>query len=149
MKIIQDSRLDEFKRIEHLLYGINYEVWFNLYGPADPDASLEVALKSLISKNCKISGVVPSSAQQATSDIMEMVLHEGDIGSGPLDLESKKSEIIGLMKAVFTRIGLEQADLVSEFRFKEGFPSYPVFWDFAYDLHSNGQRWVFVGSSSD
>ncbi|MCL1037643.1 hypothetical protein L2750_10825 [Shewanella submarina] len=149
MKIIQDSRLDEFKRIEHLLYGINYEVWFNLYGPTDPDISLELALKCLISKNCEISDVIPSSPQQAISDIMKMVLHEGDIGSGPLALKSKKSEIIGLIGAVFTRISLEQADMVSEFGFKEGFPSHSVFWDFAYDIHSNGQRWIFVGSSSD
>lgn len=48
MKIVQDKRLDEFKRIEHLLYGINYEVWFNLYGPSDSDESLNDALRRLV-----------------------------------------------------------------------------------------------------
>ncbi|WP_444995705.1 hypothetical protein [Aliikangiella sp. IMCC44359] len=58
---MRDTRLEEFKRIEHLLYGINYEVWFNLYGPADPELGLTDTLKSLISKDCEISGVVPST----------------------------------------------------------------------------------------
>ena len=89
MRIIPDTRLEEFKRVEYLLYGINYEVWFNLYGPADPELSLSDTLKSLISKDCEISGVLLSTPGEATSKIMDMVLYEGDTGSGPLELESK------------------------------------------------------------
>ncbi len=149
MKIIQDSRLEEFKRIEHLLYGINYEVWFNIYGPGDPDMSLQSALRKLIANNCEISDVVPSTALAAEEEIIGMVLYEGSTGACPLDLVSKKSEIIKLMYEVFSRIHLKEADMVSEFGFRRGHPAYPVFWDFAYDIHSNGKRWIFVGSSSD
>ncbi|PHS02527.1 MAG: hypothetical protein COA78_20980 [Blastopirellula sp.] len=141
--------MEEFKRIEYLLYGINYEVWLNLYGPADGDLGLDDALKSLISKNCELSGVVPSSPKEAISEIMDMVLYKGDIGSGPLELESKKAEITELMNKVFSSIDIENAGMVVEFGFKNGHPAYPVFWDFAYDIHSNGQRWIFIGSSSD
>lgn len=149
MRIVRDTRLEEFKRIEHLLYGINYEVWFNLYGPADPEVGLIDALKSLISRDCEISGLVPSTPNEAISDIMDMVLYKGDTGSGPLELESKKAEISELMVKVFSRINIEDADMVVEFGFKNGHPAYPAFWDFAYDIHSKGQRWIFVGSSSD
>ena len=149
MRIMQDLRLEEFKRIEHLLYGINYEVWFNLYGPADADISLTEALKVLVSKDCSVSGVVPSSSKEAISEIMDMVLYKGDTGSGPLELDTKKTEIRALMNKVFSLINIENADIVSEFGFNEGHPAYPVFWDFAYDIHSKGQRWILVGSSSD
>ena len=149
MRIVRDTRLEEFKRIEHLLYGINYEVWFNLYGPADPELSLTDTLKSLISKDCEISGVAPSTPEEAISEIMEMVLYKGDTGSGPLVLESKKTEISELIGKVFSSVGIEDADMIVEFGFKNGHPAYPVFWDFAYDIHSKGQRWIFVGSSSD
>ena len=149
MRIVRDTKLEEFKRIEHLLYGINYEVWFNLYGPADPELGLTDTLKSLISKDCELSGVVPSTPEEAISEIMDMVLYKGDAGSGPLELESKKAEISELMGKVFSRIGVEDAEMVVEFGFKNGHPSYPVFWDFAYDIHSKGQRWILVGSSSD
>ena len=149
MKIIRDNRLEEFKRIEHLLYGINYEVWFNLYGPGDSDASLESAIRKLISNDCEVSGVVPSTPKAAEKEIMDMVLYEGDTGSGPIDLEKKKEEIIKLMGDVFSRISLQDADIVSEFSFRSGHPAYPVFWDFAFDIHSNGERWIFIGCSSD
>lgn len=149
MRIVRDTRLEEFKRVEHLLYGINYEVWFNLYGPADPELGLTDILKRLISKDCEVSGVVPSTPNEAMSEIMDMVLYKGDTGSGPLELESKKSEISELMSKVFSSIGIEDAEMVVEFGFKNGHPAYPVFWDFAYDIHSKGQRWIFVGSSSD
>ena len=89
MKIIRDKRLEEFKRIEHLLYGINYEVWFNLFGPCDSDASLESAIRKLISNDCEVSGVAPSSPKDAEIEIMDMVLYEGDTGSGPIELEKK------------------------------------------------------------
>lgn len=149
MKIVRDTRLEEFKRIEHLLYGINYEVRFNLYGPADPELGLIDTLKSLISKDCEISGVVPSAPTEAVSEIMDMVLYKGDTGSGPLELESKRAEISELMSKVFSSISIEEAEMVVEFGFKNGHPAYPVFWDFAYDIHSKGQRWILVGSSSD
>lgn len=149
MRIVQDNRLEEFKRIEHLLYGINYEVWFNLYGPGDTDVSLQQALHDLVSRNCEVSGVVPSTSSEAKTEIMDRVLYEGDTGAGPIELESKKAEITNLMNKVFSLISLPEAEMVVEFGFKEGQPSYPVFWDFAYDIHSKGQRWILVGSSSD
>jgi len=149
MSIVRDSRLEEFKRIEHLLYGINYAAWFNLYGPADPDLGLTDTVKLLISTECEISGAVSSSPDDAIFGIMDMIFYKGDTGSGPLDLETKKAEISKLMGKVFSIIGICDAEMVVEFRFKDGHPAYPVFWDFAYDIHAKGQRWIFVGSSSD
>ena len=149
MSTVRDTSLEELKRIEILLYGINYEVWFNLYGPADPEMGLIDVLKKWVSKDCEISGVVPSTPNEAISEIMDMVLYEGDTGSGPLELTFKKIEISELMSKVFSSIGIEEADMVVAFGFKHGHPACPVFWDFAYDIHSKGQRWIFVGSSSD
>lgn len=149
MKIIKDNRLSEFHEIEHLLYGINYEVWFNLYGPLDPDFGLEKVLKSNVSENAQLSGVVPSSPEEAKTEIMSQVLYKGDVGSGPIKLNEKSEKIITLMNKVFSRINIDEANFVSEFGFRKGHPAYPVFWDFAYDIHSNGKRWIFIGSSSD
>lgn len=149
MKIVKDNRLPEFKRIENLLYGINYEVWFNLYGPLDPDLGLEQALKNNVSKEAQLSGVVASSPEEAKKEIMAQVLYKGDVGSGPIELDEKKDEITSLMNSVFSLIDLTSADFVAEFGFRKGHPAYPVFWDFAYDIHSNNKRWIFVGSSSD
>ena len=104
-----------------------YEVWFNLYGPGDCDLGLADAVKELISKDCELSGVVPSSPEEAVSTIMEMILYEGDTGAGPVKLASKKSEIIELMTAVLSHIEIDQADMVVEFGLAKGHPAYPVF----------------------
>lgn len=149
MKVVKDNRLDEIKRIEDLLYGKNYAVWLNLYGPLNPDISLEDALRCNVSKNAEISGVVPSSAKEAEKEIMEQVFYQGDESSGPLELDKKRDEITSLMNKILSDFDLKNADFVSEFSLKEGRPAYPIFWDFAYDIHSNGKRWIFIGSSSD
>lgn len=149
MKIVTDNRLPEFKRIEQLLYGINYEVWLNLYGPFDPDLGLEEALKVGVSKDAQVSGVASSSPQEARTEIMDMILYEGDIGHGPENIDEKREELISLVDKVLSAINIEEADLVAGFGFRKGHPADPVFWDFAYDVHSSGQRWILVGSSSD
>lgn len=149
MRFVKDTRPEEFKKIERLLYGNNYQVWFNVYGPGDAAMGLADALKALVSKDCELSGVVPSSPEGAISEIMDMVFYKGDAGSGPLELESKKAEIKELMNEVFSTINIKNAEMVAKFGFKNGHPSYPVFWDFAYDIHVGGKRWIFVGSSSD
>ena len=149
MKLKRNDRLTEFKRIEKLLYGNNYEVWFNLYGPGDTELSLEKSMKKLISNSCFLSGSVPSSPSEARKEILSMVLSDGDHAYGPIDLQLKKNEITTLINNVFTHISLDRADLVAEFGFRKGHPHYPVFWDFAYDVHSEEKRWLFIGSSSD
>lgn len=149
MRIIVDQRMEEFQRIEKLLYGMNYEVWFNLYGHGDCDLSLEEALQKMISSDWKISGVVASTPKEARNEIMDMFLYEGDTGSGPIKLESKKAEIRSLMESVLKTINFDSSDMITEFSFYEGHPAYPVFLDFAYDIHSQDKRWILVGSSSD
>ena len=149
MKIIEDKRPEELQRIEQLLYGYNYEVWLGVFGPADPDISLQSALCTLISKDCELSAATPSSPSSAKSEVLDMLLYEGDIGSGPIDLDSKKPELSALIDKVLERTGLANAVMVSSFSLRKGHPAYPVFWEFAFDIHSNGQRWLLMGSSSD
>jgi len=147
--MVTDNRLPEIKRIEHLLYGINYQVWLNVYGPLNSELDLGEAVKAGVSKNAELSGITPSSPHAARTNIMDMILYEGDADHGPQNLEEKCEEIAFLMSKIFADICLDEASLVTEFVFREGHPADPVFWGFAYDVHSNGKRWVVAGSSSD
>ena len=149
MEIKKDNRLAAFKRLEHLLYGMNYEVWFNLYGPLDPTLDLEQALKRHVSKTAQVSDISPSSPEEAKAEIMSMLLYEGDLGTGPINLDDKYEEVASLMNQVLSSITMDKAEQVTGFSFRKGHPAYPVFWDFSYDIHSNGKRWILIGSSSD
>ncbi|MBN8446147.1 MAG: hypothetical protein J0M22_11840 [Gammaproteobacteria bacterium] len=136
-------------QIERLLYGMNYAVFLRLYGPAAPELGLSSVLKTLVSAASEPSLVAPASALQAMTIIKDCLLYKGDEGSGPLALELKTAEILSLIDKVFSSIDIEHADMVVEFAFKQGHPDYPVFWDFAFDLHVKDKRWILVGSSSD
>lgn len=149
MKIATDNRLDAFKRLEHLLYGSNYQVWFNLYGPLDCTTELEQSLRERVSKDARINNISQSSPEETKAAILADILYEGDEAAGPLGLDDKREEVISLMNEVFSQIDIDQANLIRRFEFREGHPAYPVFWDFAYDIHSNSKRWILVGSSSD
>lgn len=144
-----DVSSDELKQIEHLLYGLNYAVSLRLYGPWNSERGLIETLKKLISEDCELSGVLRTSSDEAKTVITNCLLYKGDEGSKPLELDSKKEEIIKLLNNMLSMIGFENAEMVVEFGFRQGHPAYPVFWDFAYDIHVKDKRWIFIGCSSD
>lgn len=144
-----DVSSDELKQIEHLLYGVNYAVSLRLYGPSNSEHGLNETVKMLISEDCELSGVVRISSNDAKTVMTNCLLYKGDEGSKPLELDSKRAEIIKLLNKMLSTIGFENAEMVVEFVFRQGHPAYPVFWDFAYDIHVKEKRWIFVGCSSD
>lgn len=144
-----DVSSHELNQIEHLLYGLNYAVSLRLYGPSNSEQGLIETLKKLISEDCEISGVLQTSSNAAKTVITNCLLYKGDEGSKPLELDSKREEIIKLLNNLLSTIGFESAEMVVEFCFIQGHPAYPVFWDFAYDIHVKDKRWIFVGCSSD
>ncbi len=146
---MHDISSQALKQIEHLLYGFNYAVSLRLYGPSNSAQGLNETLKMLISDDCELSGVLRTSSNEAKTIITNCLLYQGDEGSKPLELDAKKTLIINLLGSILSSIGFESAEMVVEFGFKHGHPDYPVFWDFAYDIHVKDKRWIFVGCSSD
>ena len=89
------------------------------------------------------------TASEARSEVTEQLLHVGDGGYGPLELDAKRFEILNLLEDLFMHVQLDQADAIRSFWLTKGHPSYPVFWDFAFDIQNDGKRWILMGSSSD
>ena len=58
-------------------------------------------------------------------------------------------EIIKLLNNILNSINYNRAEYITSFDFYDGHPAEPVFWGFAFDIHSEGKRWIFLGSSSD
>lgn len=149
MRITQNLRANEILRLEHLLEGFNYTVWVNTYGPYDLDRTLEEQLAHSTGHEVIIGGksIVPPS--EARREVTEQLLHVGDGGYGPLDLNAKRSEILSLLEELFEHVRLDQASTITSFWLTKGHPAYPVFWDFAFDIQNDGKRCIFMGSSSD
>lgn len=144
-----DPKPDDVLRLEHLLYGYNYSVWLNVYGPLDAALSLEEALRSSVSLTSMVGGSRPVDVSEVREHVLESLLYPGDAGSGPEDLAGKRAEIAALAEKLLQSAQVDKADAVSAFWFAKGHPAYPVFWAFAYDVHALGKRWILLGSSSD
>ncbi|WP_416769555.1 hypothetical protein ACMGT0_20565 [Pseudomonas sp. RHF3.3-3] len=144
-----DTRAPEIQRLEHLLEGMNYSAWVGVYGPFNSDCSLEEQLRHSVSNRSVVGRETPVPAGEVRSQVLEHLLHSGDGGYGPVDLPGKRLEIIRLAEALLSRVRLDQADTLSSFWLAEGHPAYPVWWDFAFDIHADGQRWILMGSASD
>ncbi|WP_423205522.1 hypothetical protein PGC34_12285 [Pseudomonas kribbensis] len=149
MQVASDNRPEDFLRLEHLLYGWNYQVWVNVYGPLDANQSLVDALRASVSGNCEVDRTTPLSVEDAKELVIESLTYPGDEGAGPIDLELKRAEVLHLAGKLLEAAHVEQADQVSTFWLKKGHPGYPVFWEFALDVHAQGQRWILLGCSSD
>lgn len=149
MRIFQDHRSVEILRLEHLLYGLNYAVWVNAYGPFDLSRTLEEQLSHSVGNEVIIGGSCCVTASEARNEITECLLHMGDDSYGPVDLVDKRSEILTLLEALLTYVNLDQATIITSFWLTQGHPAYPVFWDFSFDINFNGKRWILMGSSSD
>ena len=79
------------------------------------------------------AGVRRQPSARARSEVIEQLLHVGDGGYGPLDLNAKRSEILCLLEELFVHVCLVQASTKTSFWLTKGGPSYPVFWDFDFD----------------
>lgn len=149
MKVSHDNRPEAFQRLEHLLYGYNYEVWVNVYGPLDASQPLVDALEHAVSRRSVVANITAMSVTEVQTEVLEMLLYVGDEGSGPEDLDVKRDEINQLASEIMQLAHVNEADHISAFRYVEGHPAYPVFWEFAYDIHAQGKRWILLGCSSD
>jgi hypothetical protein len=149
MRIVQDTRSEEILRLEHLLYGFNYDVWINTYGPFDLSKTLEAQLSHAIGNDVIIGSKSCVTASEARREITEHMLHLGDGGYGPIDLAEKRPEILILLETIFTYVNLDQARTITSFWLKKGHPACPVFWEFSFDITAHGKRWILMGSSSD
>lgn len=149
MRIGQDTRSDEILRLEQLLYGFNYAVWVNTYGPFELSKTLEAQLSHTTGNEVIIGGKSCVTASEARREITEHMLHLGDGGYGPIALTEKRSEILILIETLFASVNLDQASAITSFWLTKGHPAYPVFWEFSFDITAHGRRWILMGSSSD
>ncbi len=149
MKIKIDNRLSQIKELEELLYGVNYQVTLNLYGPFALEVSLETALATAISQHVSLRPPVPSSVPEIRADIVDCLLYEGEPYSGPLDLAGKRERVLELVEEIFSLIHLSDAMLIQIVCFENDHPGHPVWWEFVYEVRTQEGFWVFMGSSSD
>jgi len=84
-------------------------------------------------------------------DLRESLGCTGVAGAGPAEGITSSEEFLVLLEIICNdaRMACERSSSLQSFRFREGHPAYPVFWDFAYAILREDGWLILVCSSSD
>ena len=132
--------------------GWNYSVFLHAYAlPSVAGTPPEQIIANALGSTVVVADLKVVTAPEVVSEVGASISYAGDSGAGP-DPASLQSErfaelLSGLLKE--TETVARGADRIEQFRFKDGHPAYPVFWDFAFLFVGPVESVVLVGSSSD
>jgi hypothetical protein len=132
--------------------GINYtvSVWAHAAGQAAGVSSPDI-VRGAFGGNAVIADAAPVGIEELVDEVSECLCYAGDDGAGPGPNVTQSGRFKELLVRLTTELRLlcNSASRIERFRFKDGHPGYPVFWDFAFLVRTATGSLVFVGSSSD
>lgn len=145
---------DLLTQMEDLLNhgGMNYTTFLHTYAiDALRGVGLEDLVKEAIGKSVVIANVRDVLVSDIELDLRECLGYVGDAGAGPEEAITSSREFRDLLEKICKDMKMqsEQSNSLKSFRFKEGHPAYPVFWDFAYAFLGDDGGQILVCSSSD
>lgn len=152
--IAYPMRQDLLRQMEDILNngGINYTTFLRIHAVHRcAGGSLEDLAKEALGQSVVIDDVQDVTASDIESELRECLGYAGDAGAGPEEGIIGSNEFCVLLDNICEdmKIQSEQSSSLKSFRFKEGHPAYPVFWDFAFAfLREDGGK-TLVCSSSD
>ena len=135
-----------------LMGGMNYSPSFMIVeckGMAGQ--SLQEVLDLAIGGAAVVGGSQSASKADVLSVVRASLDYRGDDGVHPSRDYLASIEFNRDADLVMIQVGtlVDGADTIISFRIKEGYPFYPVFWDFAFLIEKNKDAVIFIGSSSD
>lgn len=132
--------------------GINYtvSVWARAGAPGAGVTSSDV-VRGAFGSGAVVADAAPVSVQELVDEISDCLGYAGDDGAGPGPNVTQSEcfkELLAELATELRSLG-NSASQIERFRFKDGHPGYPVFWDFAFLVRADKESLVLVGSSSD
>jgi hypothetical protein len=132
--------------------GINYtvSVWARAVEQAADLSSLDI-VRGAFGGDAVIADATPLGVDDLVDEVSECLCYAEDDGAGPGPnvIQSERFQELLVLLTTELRSLCNSAIGIERFRFKDGHPGYPVFWDFAFLVRSTERSLVLVGSSSD
>lgn len=142
------------ERLEHLMYGHNYEVCFGIDifdGSASADFKKSIKAKYPDTNPDKYP-LTELTAQEFFEDIQDKFNYRGDHGAGLTLTKEKEIDLKAIQSKYFDFIK-QFVNTNSKFYYysdPDGIPGYPVFWDYRFVVFAENNKILFIyGSSSD
>jgi hypothetical protein len=131
---------------------MNYSVFLRAYvvesGQADSAATL---VRRAVGDAAVIEMGGAVSVHDVLADMTSSLAYAGGEGSGPDGSRLYSDQFRELLSGVISMTCklADRSTRIERFKFKNGHPAYPVFWNFAFLLTGSGESVVFVGAGSD
>jgi len=140
--------------MEDLLYGDgkNYTVFIRSYGTDFiADLTIQEIVQRMIGDEAIIEDVRDVNFSEVERELRTGFGYSGDDNAGPAVTTLESSQFRVLLEEICEEAKLEshRSTGLKTFRFKDGHPAYPVFWDFAFLFIGDSKCELLVGSSSD
>lgn len=145
---------DLLTQMEDLLNdgGFNYSTFLRSY-TVEGTSGLEpyAVIQKAISEDIVIDNLSDVPFAEIEANLRECLSYQGMEGAGPEDGITKAPEFLDLLENICEDAKAEgdRSLALKSFRFKEGHPAYPVFWDFAYAFLGEQRCSILICSSSD
>jgi hypothetical protein len=132
--------------------GTNYTVFLRTYqtDTTSGESTMD-AVRRAVGEGVSVERVQAASVHEVLAEVTSSLAYAGDASAGPDPADLLSAEFRRLLADVIEKVCAlaEGAIRIEQFRFKDGHPAYPVFWDFAFLFVAPHQSTVLVGSSSD
>lgn len=131
--------------------GLNYTVFLQLYPVSTVQKDSVAYIREALGPSIVLDRIELVDADVVRKEVKTSLLFAGDASAGPSPTVLDSSEFLTLLAEV--DVGLREligrSLKVERFSLREGHPTYPVFWDFAFLFSQAQTASVLVGSSSD
>lgn len=131
--------------------GTNYTTFLESYSvtPAEGDKVQDI-VTAMVGQRVAITDLRHCSLAEVTETLRDCLGYIGeDEGPDPDTLASP--EFSSLLQGIIEDVAqaIKHSNVVQSFRFLDGHPAYPVFWEFAFLFLGKDSHQLLVGSSSD
>ena len=118
--------------------------------PTADETSSDI-VRGAFGSDAVIADAASVGIEELVDEVSECLRYAGDDGAGPGPNVTQSGRFKELLVELTTELRLlcMSASRIERFRFKDGHPGYPVFWDFAFLVRTERGSLVLVGSSSD
>lgn len=132
--------------------GCNYTVFLSAFTtPSQAAEPFEQTIRRAVGPQSVAADLQPISVAELVNEIDVSLRYAGDSGAGPEPRAVQSAEFEALLAGLLAQVRHEamSGTALQRFRFRDGHPAYPVFWDFAFLMAGPKKSVVLVGSSSD
>lgn len=141
----------ELEKLEDMLEGRNYTVFFHVYSvqhdiDSDPASIIQSVLPDAV-----LGWIVDCDVQTALRKFDHNIRYCGSDSHGPDQGVIDSAEFRSVFATVRSdfQTACFSAVSVHDFWLRDGHPAYPVFWGFAFLIRQGKQSDIWIGSSSD